>query len=470
MAAFVLLVGVLGTLTLLETAFSVGSTTRSREAATNLGRETVEAAREIDYDLLLTNTAGTQLRALSGLADADPSAAGWQVNRRGTTFTLTVAACIYDDPKDGRFAGNTGPGYCPGLSTVPTTPADANGDDYRKITVTAAWEGRQVELISNIVNPAGGFGPRITAVASTPAISADDSTIKVNADTTIDVTVTTTHATSLNWDAGDAKHGAQLADAAGTTSWPFTWNLGSGPATYDCATTPGWTPDAPAYEMTFQPFDSDGTPGDLRTQIVSVDRTRPFAPCDFAGGRNPQHGGVVDLQWRAAFEGDVASYSVWRDKQGAEPSDRLVCDGVPAAVTECTDTSPPAGTGAIDYYVKSKQNNWKYGQDFGARANLAVPAVVTPNEPPSAPATVSLTPGVEPAIQWAASDDDDGSVIFYRIYRDGDTVAKRYAKTSNGVALTFNDKDPGGSAHTYYVSAVDNHYAESAPTQAVQVP
>lgn len=457
-AAFVLLVGVLGTLTLIDTAMRQGKTSRNREAATNVSREIVEAARELDYDTLLTSTATAKFQALGGLADDDGSAAGWQINRRGTTFTVTVGACIYDDPKDGSFAQNTGANYCPGLGTGATDP---NGDDYRRVTVTADWDTRQVKLIANIVNPAGGFGPRITNVTSNPSIA--DDLIKVNSGTSIDVTVTTTPATSLNWDAGDTLNGGQLANAAGATSWPFAWSLGTPPAVYDCA-TPAFTPDAPAYEMTMQPFDSSGTPGDLRTQIVSIDRRKPYPLCDFTGGRNPRHGGVVDLQWRASFEGDIVSYSVWRQRQGAEASDRLVCDALPATKIECTDDNVPSGGVALSYYVRARQDNWSFGQQLGDPSTHAIAAVAaTPNVAPSAPGSVTLTPGATPQVSWTASSDSDGSIIFYRIYRDGQTVAKRYARTSNGVGSTFAfvDKDAGGSAHTYYVTAVDNEFAES---------
>jgi type II secretory pathway pseudopilin PulG len=455
-AAFVLLVGVLGTLALIDSAMGVGSTSRSREAATNIGREIIESARQIDYNMLLTSTATGKLQALPGLADADAAAAGWQLKRRGVTFTVTVNACIYDDPKDGSFSQNqdTGAGYCPGMTAGNTDP---NGDDYRKITVSAAWGTRNVKLVANIVNPAGGFGPRITNVTATPAIAADG-VLQVNAGTTINVTATTTAATSLNWDAGDTKHGGQLANAAGATSWPFAWDLGSPPATYNCA-APTWTPDAPAYEMTMQPFDNS-TPGDLRTQIVAIDRNLPYATCDFTGGRNPQHGAIIDLQWRASFEGDVVSYSVWRDNQGAEAS--LVCADLPATVTECPDDNPPSGSGALSYYIKAKQNNWSSGQNFGLPKAVTIPAVGTANVAPSAPGSVTLTPGATPTIAWSPSTDSDGSVIFYRIYRDGQNIANRYARTSNAASSSFVDKDTGGSAHSYRVSAVDNAFAESA--------
>jgi prepilin-type N-terminal cleavage/methylation domain-containing protein len=167
-AMLVMLVGVLGTLTLIDTAMSVGKTSRSREAATNLTREIVETAREIDYETLLTATAPAALQSKDGFADDDAPTPGWQITRRGVTYTLTVEACIFDDPKDGNYASNNVAGYCSGLGSGIT---DANGDDYRKLTVSAAWDGKRVRLIANIVNPAGGFGPRITGVASFPLVN-----------------------------------------------------------------------------------------------------------------------------------------------------------------------------------------------------------------------------------------------------------------------------------------------------------
>ena len=462
-AAFVLLVGVLGTLALIDASISVGQTSRSREAATNLTREIVETAREIDYDLLLTNTAPAALQSIDGLADADTSTAGWQVRRRGVTYTLTVESCMFDDPKDGIFAGDRTQ-YCDRDATGDPAPAavDANGDDYRKLTIAAAWDSRRVRLIANIVNPAGGFGPRITAVGSSPVVNTNRVIPVSGTTTSVQMTVTTTAANSLNWDAGDSEHGGQLQDPSGATSWPFAWSLGTpvAPADYTCATPVDWVPDAPAYQMTFQPFDASGTPGDLRTQTIAIDRSTPYKLCDFAGGRNPQHGSVVDLQWGASFEGDVGSYSVWRKKQAEEATDKLVCNGVRAA--ECTDVNPPAG--AIDYYVRPKQDNFALGQVFGPQTNLTIPAVGTPNTAPAAPTAVSVAAGAQPEISWTASSSSD--VIFYRIYREGQLIAHRYGKTSDAATHSFIDKDAGGTTYTYFVSAVDNDFAESAVVPA----
>ena len=459
MAAVVLLVGVLGTITMIDTALGIGTTSRTREAATNLSRDIVEAARVVDYDLLLTSTAAAALQGKDGLADEQPATAGWQVVRRGVTFTVTVDACIYDDAKDGSSAdASIAAGYC----AASAGSGDSNGDDYRKLTVTADWGEGRVRLIANIVNPAGGFGPRIKSVATSPAVNTDGILAVTGSTQTVAVDVGTTDATSLNWEAGDTRSGGQLSAPQEQTAWSFAWPLGTpiAVASYTCSTAVDWVPDAPAYQMTFQPFDSTGTPGDLRTQTIAIDRTSPYPLCNFSGGRNPQHGGIIELQWGASFEGDVVSYSVWRDRQGSEASDKLVCNKVRA--TECVDTSPPTGTGAVSYYVRPQQDNFQFAQALGPRSNLGLDAVATANVAPAAPTNVVLTPGAQPTISWTAASDSDGEVIFYRIYRDGTAVADRYGKTSDAATLSFADRDAGGTAHTYSVTAVDNGFAESA--------
>lgn len=471
-AAFVLLVGVLGTIALIDASISVGSTSRSREAATNLTRELVETAREVDYNLLLTNTAPVALQSIKGLEDKEPATAGWQVPRRGDMYTLTVESCIFDDPKDGIFAGDR-TDYCPRDTTGDPVPAtvDANGDDYRKLTITAAWDSRRVRLISNIVNPAGGFGPRITAVSSSPLVNTN-LVIPVSGTTSsVDITVTTTTATSLNWDAGDSENGGQLDDFAGATSWPFTWSLGTppAPAAYTCSTEVDWVPDAPAYQMTFQPFDVSGTPGDLRTQTIAIDRSAPYKVCDLAGGRNPRHGGIIELQWRASIDGDLASYSVWRKKLAGESEDKLVCDAVRA--TECTDNPPVAvEDGALDYYVTPRQDNFALGPIDGPPSDILQIAAVgtTPNSAPLEPVSPTVVAGAQPRISWTASASTD--VSFYRIYRGGQAIADRYGKTSDAATFSFIDKDAGGVSYSYYVSAVDNEFAESGRVLASTVP
>jgi hypothetical protein len=278
----------------------------------------------------------------------------------------------------------------------------------------------------------------------------------------LDMTVNTTSAAALSWDAGDSIHGGQLTTPSGTTatSWNFSWALGD-VGTHSCATDPTWTLDAPVFQMTFQPYDDSGVPGDLRTQVVAIDRSDPFQLCGFVGGRSPEHGGVIELQWRKAPEADVVSYTVMRKKQGAEPSDKVVdgCNAVTAH--ECVDTNPPNGTGAIDYYVKPTQDNVR-GVIDGPQTDLNIPAVGTANiapAPPANPVAVSWSQGT-PTITWNAATDSDGTVDFYRVYRDGTAIGNRIGRTVAGVTQ-FVDNNAGGVTHNYWVSAVDNAFAES---------
>lgn len=470
MAMVVLLVGVLGVAMMLFTALEVGRTTRTREAATNLGRELVESARSVRYDQLRTGGADAALQGLGGLGDVD-DAPGWQIERRGVRFVVTVEACAYDDPKDGRAAVDPALGACSSPSaTLATSTTDLNGDDYRKLTVRVRAGAVDVPLTANVVNPTGGFGPRITTVATRP--SADgERVVRVDASADeVEVDVTTTAAASLNWDAGDTRHGGQLGNTGAGTHWSIGWSLGSPPvAGADvCGSPITWTPDAPAYLATFQPFDRSGLPGDLRTTVVAVDRSLPYRVCDVAGGRNPRFGGAVDLQWRASFEGDVVSYRVSRVGPGGQESE--VCGDVRG--TECVDHAPPDGADDVEYRVRARQQGFALGTALGPAATVGVaPVPADQGAGPDAPAGVTVRSdptAPRPTVAWTASADPD--VVLYRVYRDGTAIDDRIGRVSAGATqLSFVDRDPGGVERTYSVSAVHRSFAESAAVEAEPV-
>jgi hypothetical protein len=69
-------------------------------------------------------------------------------------------------------------------------------------------------------------------------------------------------------------------------------------------------------------------------------------------------------------------------------------------------------------------------------------------------------------LRWPAATDADG-IRYYRIYRDGLAYADRYDRTGSGAQLTYTDTGAGAGGHTYYVTAVDERLAESAPTDGV---
>src|SRR5438067_1912400 len=87
-AVALLLVGTLGVITMVTGANAQTAVTKGREGATNLAREITDAARGVDYQSDLTPAAiAPALQAQPALADADPSTPGWQIQRRGITYT-----------------------------------------------------------------------------------------------------------------------------------------------------------------------------------------------------------------------------------------------------------------------------------------------------------------------------------------------------------------------------------------------
>src|SRR4051794_27139126 len=96
-AAFVLVVGLLGTLAMLDNASITTSSTKAREQAVALQRELVEAARSIPYDELVPGGVVPAIQAHPDLRDEESSTPGWQIDRRGVRYTVSVGACAVDD-------------------------------------------------------------------------------------------------------------------------------------------------------------------------------------------------------------------------------------------------------------------------------------------------------------------------------------------------------------------------------------
>jgi hypothetical protein len=89
------------------------------------------------------------------------------------------------------------------------------------------------------------------------------------------------------------------------------------------------------------------------------------------------------------------------------------------------------------------------------------------NPPGNLPAVTKTVSAGTVTLSWPAATDPDGDPIrFYRIYRDGSAYADRYDRVDGNV-LSYTDPDPNPVGNTYYVTAVDSHFSESDPTQAV---
>ena len=443
-AMVVLTVGVLGTLALVDNANQRTSDTKAREAATNLARDLVESARTVPFNNITQADLESDLSTRAGLGDTG-AAAGWQIDRRNFTYTVTYTICTVDDVSDGYGTSAAhDSSFCPGTISAGAAGADRNPVDFRRVVFKLSWKdtrGNQTVEQAALVNSTyrGPFPKTITA----------NPTGTIYTGTGINFTATlSSNATAVKWYV-DGR--LQDGGSGSATSWTYNWDLGTA-----CAA--GSVPDG-TYFVSAVAYDRNGGTGGSKAAAVDINRCPPARPTGFEGGRN---WGSVELTWAANPEPDVIGYEVFR---GAT----LVCALTTA--TSCRDATSAAtsASGPLTYTVVA------YDQSpSGRRASVASsPLTVLPdcgsgtcNTPPSRP-DVSYSGGTLTITAPSVQDPDTGDgIVFYRVYRTTGTTpptgpGQRYDTVDNsGATVTWTDPQPG--SYHYWVTAVDQHYAESA--------
>jgi prepilin-type N-terminal cleavage/methylation domain-containing protein len=500
-AMAVILVGVLGTVSLLDRASAQTSNSKSRQTANALIRDIIETTQGVRYQQLTSPSVKTELQA-NGFPDDKPSTTAWDVSRNGITFTIDVFACIVDDPSDG-LADHSGGGYC---SDSPGGTGDSNGDDYRRVVMTATPPAALGQPITQttvvganrITNP-GGVGP-----GGGTATSNDIKEMKVTGPAlyngqvapcsnhltcTFPGTTTTTVAPkSVSFRATTAYtaqkvvftvDGQPMATVSGPgTVFNWTWTL------------PDGQPDG-NYVVAAQIFDSAGTnaissPSPL---VVPVNRYVPdsnaFAPT--AAGRNPLWQNLPEIETypttntSARVDRDVTGFLVTRYVNGTASG--TACQTFSPNLRFCQDTNPPStGGNAVTYRIAPTGLNPDGSTQVGAQtaASRNVNAANTrPLEPESL--TVSRN-GTRLTLSWVnpagSGDADTGDCIkFFRIYRRSEGVqswefSDRVERTLYGNAaapcgatgeftnsITLVESD--SVAKRYRVTSVDTNLAES---------
>src|SRR5438132_1588761 len=81
------------TLAMLTYGSLATTTIKAREQGVALQRELVEAARSVPYDQLVPNSMVGRIRAMPDLGDDQPNVPGWQIERRGFVYTVSVGVC-----------------------------------------------------------------------------------------------------------------------------------------------------------------------------------------------------------------------------------------------------------------------------------------------------------------------------------------------------------------------------------------
>jgi Tfp pilus assembly protein PilV len=442
-AAFVLVVGLLGILTMLTRAMATTSQSNERVGATNVARELAEAARGVPYDSATPAALATSIKA-KGLGSGTP----WTLVRRGVTYTITVAVCTLDSPADG-IETTPPPNICtPALTSA---RSDLNGDDFRRVTFTISWtqgtttrSATQTELI---VNPSGGLGPRIRSVSPLTQ------TITGSATNTATVNFTTSPAASVLWHADDGQSsGAAVLSPTTPNSWRVDWPLGtsgSGSEVLDGT-----------YSVIAQGFDDRSIAGDAKLASVVLNRRRPYAPPSLKGGYNSRLSLSVDLAWGLNSERDIAGYRVyWVGLDGVVGLlDFQVCPALlggtlSSTTSSCTQLLPSIAT-LTKYYVVALDRDSTGALREGDARTWSVDALGLQPNAPNGPLTAT-TVGGKATISW--SQPSGPAPNFYRIYRDGNLVADRYDTTTT---TTWTDS-AADTAHDYWITAVDDLYNES---------
>jgi prepilin-type N-terminal cleavage/methylation domain-containing protein len=502
-AMAVILVGVLGTLALLDRASAQSSQAKTRQTANALVRDVIETTQGIAY-ADLTQASVKSVLQTSGFPDAVPVTTGtWEIQRNGITFTLAVTACTVDDPRDGRDTHDAGAGFC---ADSPAGTGDNNGDDYRRIAITATppvsvgGPVTQTTIVGShrITNP-GGTGPgggtatsndikELSITSPTlysgqvaPCNSASLCTFPIATTSTVSPK-TITFRTTTAYTAQKVKFtvdGQPAATISGPgTTFNWTWNL------------PDNQPDG-NYVVAAQIFDTAGTtaissPSPL---VVTINRYIPdhtaFAPT--AAGRNPLWGNLPEIETyptdstSARVDRDITGFVATRQVNGAGST--LVCQTYSPNLRGCQDTSAPnCCSSSITYRITPTGTNPDGTQQTGGitapSANVNI-SNTRPNEPDN---LTVVRNGNRVTISWTnpsgSGDPDAGDCVdFFRVYRrdlNGTTweYADRVDRTLYG-----NDTAPCGATgeksssitmienssavKRYRLTSVDTHLAES---------
>jgi Tfp pilus assembly protein PilV len=458
MAAVILVVGLIGLLGLLDASVKASASTRAREGATGLAREIIEDARTIPFAQIIPSSIETQLQAMNGLADGS-STSGWQIERRGFTYTVKVSECAVDDPKDG-LAKTHGSTFCTEQQEWKTGEVeDSEPEDLKRITAEVSWTlqkrsstvkqvstltaaGQAVGLIATkleLTGPAGFLG-----TATEPVITGKE--VKA-----LTFSVTFPEGTSAIIWSLEGTEQEELTPSSKATSLTFTWTINEPPAH-------PYVSDG-TYQVAAQAVNPTGVIGPPISIPVRLIRGTPAAPKKIAGGfntvyRENKETEVAELQWEANAERNVIGYRVYG------PNKQLIC---PESLETLSTT-----TSCIDFDLLATKPSERAYSVVVLYRNAAEEVKESPageitikrseSIAPQAPTTLVATKNADGSVtlKWTAPSGGTAP-SFYRIYRGSKEYTSRYAETTE---TTYNDTS-ATTTHEYWVTAVSSSLTES---------
>jgi hypothetical protein len=428
-AAFVLAVGVLGVVAVIDRANAATSANKAREGGTNLAREVIENASALPYREVTPTTLPERLRSRPGLADSDANAAnGWTVVRRGRegdagriTYTIKEddVVCFLDDANDGTGEHIVPAEFC--AESAGPGSADTTPKDYKRVDATVTWTDdvgeRQTVRQTAIVTPRGAMDIPAVVFTGFPGSPVTTSTARIDFSAS---TSSPADGVTFSQDGGDIG-----TATGGPTAWRFDWDISS-------------LVDGD-YVIGARARDDQGESGAPMTVTYSLNRFAPMAPENFVAGVN---GTRVDTEWSANPERDIVGYRVY--KQGASGGAVRVNCGTAAAPVEpverkttCTDADPLATAGGGGSVSARSSSSWAT-----ASTTLSVnrPAGVVAGDVLLATVGVAGTGQVSTPSGWTivrstGAQDPGGvrQVSFYRVAGSSEPASYSFAGTTPGM-------------------------------------
>jgi hypothetical protein len=288
---------------------------------------------------------------MNGLSSS--SSSGWQIERRGFTYSVAVKECAIDDPKDG-LAETHGSTFCEGQpkwkegDTVDTEP-----EDLKRITVEVSWTLKkhtstvaQVSMLTAAGQAIGLIATKLELTGPTGFLGTATEPVITNKETkALTFSVSFPESTSaVIWSLEGAKQ-EELKPASKATSLTFSWTI-------DEPTTKTYVSDG-TYQVSAQTVNSTGVIGPPISIPVRLIRGIPAAPSEIMSGFNTIYKGgtateVAELRWKANTERNVIDYRVYG------PSKELLCPESPetlSTATSCIDFDVPSGKPAERSYT-----------------------------------------------------------------------------------------------------------------------
>lgn len=454
-AAIILVVGILGTLALVSAANARAAASQTREAATNLAREVSENARTIPFGELEPATLVGELQTRPQLADASPATPGYQVVRRGRTYTIDTSVCRIDSPGDG--FGPHDATYCADSDQIGVE--DPQPEDLKRVSTAVTFrENRRtvtVRFASSFSSSGQSTGlPVLTLALETPTVTVGTQTEPVVTTTESQLRFTAktpASAPRVVWSV-DGQRMATDATRVDGENWRFTWPI--------TGLSDG------SYLISAQAVDANGEEGAPREIQVVLARQGASPPAQMTGGFNAlfidngERREVAELRWVTAPDRNVTGYRLYQAGDATPVCETSATAPDLEAVISCVDFTPPAEVGSPPaeriYTVRSlyRDAGGTVRETVGRNAEIT-PRTTRPE--PSPNLAVARDAGTV-TLSW---DRSPSSVDFYRVYKNGTSYTQRVATPGEGTEQEqWVDPDPG-PADEYRVTAVSSRLHES---------